>query len=82
MAKTIQEQIGEHTKEIAAKTAERVAEIWQEFRRAHVKVLDLAERHDPSARSSTCKSPRTSPASTRWWRWCWRPTAGRASCGA
>lgn len=47
LAKTIQEQIGEHTKEIAAKTAERVAEIWQEFRRAHVKVLDLADRHEP-----------------------------------
>ena len=47
LARTIQEQIGEHTKEIAAKTAERVAEIWQEFRRAHVKVLDLADRHEP-----------------------------------
>lgn len=46
LAKTIQEQIGEHTKEIAAKTAERVVEIWQEFRRAHTKVLDLADRNE------------------------------------
>ena len=46
LAKTIQEQIGEHTKEIASKTAERVVEIWQEFRRAHIKVLDLADRNE------------------------------------
>ncbi len=46
LAKTIQEQIGEHAKEIAAKTADRVVEIWQEFRRAHAKVLDLAERNE------------------------------------
>lgn len=46
LAKTIHEQIGEHTKEIAAKTAERVVEIWQEFRRAHTKVLDLADRNE------------------------------------
>ncbi len=46
LAKTIQEQIGEHTKEIAAKTAERVVDIWQEFRRAHIKVLDLADRNE------------------------------------
>lgn len=46
LARTIQEQIGEHTKEIAAKTAERVVEIWQEFRRAHIKVLDLADRNE------------------------------------
>jgi hypothetical protein len=46
LARSIQEQISEHTREIAAKTAERVVEIWHEFRRAHVKVLDLADRHD------------------------------------
>lgn len=46
LAKTIQEQIGEHAKEISAKTAERVVEIWQEFRRAHTKVLDLADRSE------------------------------------
>ena len=46
LARTIQEQIGEHAKEISTKTAERVVEIWQEFRRAHAKVLDLADRNE------------------------------------
>jgi hypothetical protein len=44
LARTIAEQIGEHTREIAAATADRILEIWREFRRAHLKVLDLAER--------------------------------------
>jgi hypothetical protein len=47
LAKGISEQIGEHLHEIAAKSAERIVAIWQEFRRAHVQVLDLAERHPP-----------------------------------
>jgi hypothetical protein len=46
LARTIEEQIGEHAKEIASKTADRVVEIWQEFRRAHIKVLDLADRNE------------------------------------
>lgn len=46
-AKSISEQISEHTREISGKTAERVVDIWQEFRRAHIKVLDLAERNAP-----------------------------------
>lgn len=50
LAKTIQEQIGEHVKEIGAKSADRVVEIWQEFRRNHAKVLDLAERNEPFKR--------------------------------
>lgn len=45
LAKGISEQISEHLHEIAAKSAERIVEIWQEFRRAHMQVLDLAERH-------------------------------------
>ncbi len=45
LAKGISEQIGEHLHEIAAKSAERIVEIWQEFRRAHEQVLDLAERN-------------------------------------
>lgn len=32
-----------NVREISAKTADRVVEIWQEFRRAHAKVLALAE---------------------------------------
>ena len=46
LTKTIQEQIGEHAKDIAGKTADRVVDIWQEFRRAHAKVLDLADRNE------------------------------------
>jgi nitrogen regulatory protein PII-like uncharacterized protein len=43
LARAIQEQIGDNIKEIAARTADRVLDIWQEFRRAHGKVLALAE---------------------------------------
>jgi hypothetical protein len=45
LAKGISEQIGEHLHEIAAKSAERIVGIWQDFRRAHMQVLDLAERN-------------------------------------
>jgi hypothetical protein len=45
VASAVKEQMGEHLKEIAGKTAERVTDIWQEFRRAHAKVLELAEKH-------------------------------------
>jgi hypothetical protein len=44
LAKSIPEQIAESVKEIAAKTAERVVEIWLDFRRAHAKVVELAGR--------------------------------------
>lgn len=46
LAKTIGEQIAEHVQEIGTKTADRVVEIWQDFRRAHHKALDLAEQND------------------------------------
>ena len=46
IAKTIAEHIGDSLKEIADKTAERVVEIWLEFRRAHAKVLELADRNE------------------------------------
>jgi hypothetical protein len=46
LAKSIAEQIQDSLKEIAEKTAERVVEIWLEFRRAHAKVVELAERQD------------------------------------
>jgi hypothetical protein len=46
LAKSISEHIGDSVKEISEKTADRVVEIWTEFRRAHAKVLELAERHD------------------------------------
>jgi hypothetical protein len=46
LAKTAAEQLHEHVRDIAGKTAERVLEIWHEFRRAHDTVLDIAERHE------------------------------------
>jgi hypothetical protein len=46
LVRAMSEQIGEHTKEIAAKTSERLIEIWQEFRNAHAKVLEIADRDD------------------------------------
>ena len=50
LAKSIAEQIHESLKEISEKTAERVVDIWLEFRRAHAKVLEIAERQDPFKR--------------------------------
>lgn len=44
LARGIGEQISEHTREIAAATAERIVQIWQEFRRGHAKVVELAEK--------------------------------------
>ena len=46
IAKTISEHIRESLKEISDKTAERVVEIWLEFRRAHAKVLEFADRNE------------------------------------
>jgi hypothetical protein len=45
LAKSIAEQFAEHVKEIGVKSADRIVEIWREFRRAHAKVLDLAEQN-------------------------------------
>lgn len=46
LAKGISEQISEHVRDVGAKTAERVVEIWQDFRRAHAKVVELADKND------------------------------------
>ncbi len=43
LAKAISEQIGENLREISVKTADRVLDIWNEFRRTHAKILELAE---------------------------------------
>ena len=45
IASGVKEQMGEHVKEIAAKTSEHVVGVWSEYRRAHAKVLDLSEKH-------------------------------------
>ncbi|MEQ1694321.1 MAG: hypothetical protein ABL901_00635 [Hyphomicrobiaceae bacterium] len=46
LAKSISDQIGDHVKEIASKSAQHIVEIWQDFRRAHLKSLDLADRNE------------------------------------
>ena len=45
LARAIQEQIGDNIREISGRTADRILEIWHEFKRAHAKVLDLAGAH-------------------------------------
>jgi hypothetical protein len=46
LASVIGEQINEHAREIAGTAADRVTEIWREFRRAHAKVLEHAEKDE------------------------------------
>lgn len=43
LSATIAQQIGEHLKEIAQASADRVIEIWKEFKRAHAIALRIAE---------------------------------------
>jgi hypothetical protein len=45
IASTLSEHVGQSMKEIAQGTSERVVDIWLDFRRAHAKVLELAERN-------------------------------------
>jgi len=45
LAAGLAEQINEGLHETASQTAGRIIEIWQTFRTAHARVLDLAERH-------------------------------------
>ena len=46
LAGMLSEHISDSIKDISVTTAERVVEIWTEFRRTHAKVLELAERND------------------------------------
>jgi hypothetical protein len=46
IAKGVSEQIGEGVKAIATATSEKVGDIWGEFKRAHARVLDLAEKDE------------------------------------
>jgi nitrogen regulatory protein PII-like uncharacterized protein len=43
LARAIEEQLTENVREISARTADRVVDIWHEFKRAHAKVLALAD---------------------------------------
>jgi len=46
LAKTFAEQISAHVNEIGAATADRVVDVWREFRNAHAHALELAARND------------------------------------
>jgi hypothetical protein len=46
LTKSIAEQIGENLKEVSAHTADRVVDIWQDFRRSHAKVIELVGKYD------------------------------------
>lgn len=45
LASSISTEIQVQVREIGKRTSERVVEIWNEFRRAHTKVLEIAERN-------------------------------------
>lgn len=46
LARSISEQISEHVRDIGARAADRIVEIWLEFRRAHASVVALAEKNE------------------------------------
>ncbi len=46
LARNFKEQIAEHVQSIGAATADRVVDIWRDFRSAHAAALDLAERNE------------------------------------
>jgi hypothetical protein len=45
LANSIREQIDAHIDELAQRTADRIVDIWHDFRRAHAQVVKLAEQH-------------------------------------
>lgn len=45
LAETLKMQISSHVKEIGDAAANRVIEVWREFRSAHLKALELADRN-------------------------------------
>lgn len=46
LAKSLSEQIAQHVNEIGSKAAKHVVEVWREFRRAHLKALELADSNE------------------------------------
>ena len=45
LATSISEQLNEQVRDLAGKTADRIMDIWRDFRRSHAKVLDLTEQN-------------------------------------
>jgi hypothetical protein len=50
IAKTLSGHIEDHARQIGATTAQQIVEVWQDFRRAHARALDLADRNTPFRR--------------------------------
>ena len=76
LAKTFAEQISGHVQEIGAATADRVIEIWRDFRSAHAEALGLAERNaEVQGLPRLAAARRRCRASTRSCRCCWPPRA-------
>ncbi len=45
LAKSIKEQITSHLDELSARTADKIVDIWHDFRRANAKVVQMAEQN-------------------------------------
>ncbi len=45
IAIAIEEQLGSHVTELSVATADRILEVWHEFKAAHAKVVELTERY-------------------------------------
>lgn len=61
LAESIARQLEEQVRDISVSTADRVVEIWREFRRAHAKVLELAEQNPPFRAFLDAASPEQLP---------------------
>ncbi|MFM2422647.1 MAG: hypothetical protein RL291_1177 [Pseudomonadota bacterium] len=59
LSKEIREQIGENLVEISAQTANRVLEIWHDFKKANEKILELSEKHPEFRRFMDQQKPET-----------------------
>jgi hypothetical protein len=46
LARAMADQMGEHVRDIGAKAADRVVDIWLDFRKAHAQVLGIADKND------------------------------------
>lgn len=46
LANAIRDQIGGHMREVSAAAADGIVDVWHQFKQAHAKVIELADRHD------------------------------------
>ncbi len=57
IASSIATEVTANMREIAKRTADGVIQVWDQFRQAHAKVLDLTERHPPFRKFADAISP-------------------------